>query len=451
MNMEKNIQATPNNDPRQASSHEERKVPGAKGPISLFQQIKEGIEDACYIWTKEMKSTVKDEGVLIFFLLVPFFYPLLYSWAYNNERPNEVTVAIVDMSHSANSRKFIRQYDASPDVKVAYKCNDMNEARKLVRKQAVHGIVYIPSDFDLKINRMEQSTISVYCDMSLMLTYKAIYQTAVAVAQNMGKAVQIALSSNHTDREDEITTQPLAYEEVQIFNPTGGYGSFVIPAVLMLVIQQTLVLGIGLSAGTARENNRYQELVPISRHYNGLFRIVLGKSMCYFMIYAVVAAWLTLIVPRIFSFTSIFQPVELLGFMLPYILACIFFGMVVSCMVRYRENVMLLVVFASVPLLFLSGVSWPQNNIPGYWQGFSWLFPSTFGIRGFVRMNSMGASLHDVQQEYIFLWIQALVYFFATCVVYRYQISHTRKNAMQRIDILREQVLAAKRQKERAK
>ncbi len=449
MNMEKEKQATTSTPTPRASSQDKPKARGAKGPISLFQQIKEGIEDACYIWKKEMKSTVKDEGVLIFFLLVPFFYPLLYSWAYNNERPNEVTVAVVDMSHSGNSRQFIRQYDASPDVKVAYKCNDMNEARELVRRQVVHGIVYIPSDFDTKINRMEQSTISVYCDMSLMLTYKAIYQTAVAVSQEMGKEIQIALSGNHTDREDQITTQPLAYEEVQIFNPTGGYGSFIIPAVLMLIIQQTLVLGIGLSAGTARENNRYQELVPISRHYNGLFRIVIGKSMCYFMIYAVVSAWLTLVVPRIFSFTSIFQPVELLGFMLPFILACIFFGMVVSCMVRYRENVMLLVVFASVPLLFLSGVSWPQNNIPGYWQGFSWLFPSTFGVRGFVRMNSMGASLQDVQQEYFILWIQALVYFFVTCLVYRYQISHTRKNAREKIDLLREQVLAAKRQKEK--
>ena len=448
--MEKNIQASTGDKKDQTSFAGERGRRNKPESKSLLQQIKEGIEDACYIWAKEMKTTFKDEGVLIFFLLVPVFYPLLYSWAYNNEVVREVTVAVVDMSHSSESRKFIHRYDASPDVKVAYKCQDMNEARELVRKQVVHGIVYIPADFDLHLNRLEQSTISVYCDMSLMLTYKAIYQTAVSVTQEMGKEIQIALSGNPTNRENETTVQPLAYEEVQIYNPTGGYGSFIIPAVLMLIIQQTLVLGIGLSAGTARENNRYQELVPISRHYNGLFRIVIGKSMCYFMIFAVITAWLTLIVPRIFSFTTLLQPVELIGLMLPYILASIFFGMVVSCVIRYRENVMLLVVFASVPLLFLSGVSWPQNNIPGYWQGFSWLFPSTFGVRGFVRMNTMGATLHDVRQEYICLWIQVVVYFFVTCAVYRYQIHHTRSNAKQKINDLREQVLAAKRAKEQA-
>ncbi|MBR1463602.1 MAG: ABC transporter permease [Prevotella sp.] len=413
----------------------------------FFRQINEGVHDMCYIWAKEMQNTVKDEGVLIFFILVPLLYPLLYSWAYNNEVVRNVNVVVVDMDNSALSRQFIREYDASPDVNVVFRCNDMNEARDLVQKQIAAGIVYFPADFGKQINRMEQAHVSVYCDMSLMLTYKAIYQTAQAVSSAMNSKIQVALSGNYTEREDEVTVQPLAFDEVQIFNPTGGYGSFIIPAVLMLILQQTLVLGIGLSAGTARENNRYQDLVPISRHYNGLFRIVMGKSLCYFMVYAVMGAYLTMVIPRLFGFISIFRPADLLGLMLPYILACIFFGMFVSCIVRYRENVMLLVVFASIPLLFLSGASWPQSSIPGYWQGFSWLFPSTFGVRGFIRLNSMGATLQDIAPEYRALWEQVIVYFFATCAVYRYQLIHTRRRAMERLDTIKNHAMEVKRKR----
>ncbi len=404
----------------------------------FLKQISEGVHDMCYIWAKEMKYTIRDEGVLIFFILVPLLYPLLYSWAYNNEVVHEVTVAVVDMSNSSASREFIREYDASPDVKVAFKCNDMTEAKDLVQKQVAHGIVYIPAEFSQKINRMQQAHISVYCDMSLMLTYKAIFQTAQAVASKINEKIQIALSGNFTKRDELVATNPLNVESVQIFNPTGGYGSFIIPAVLMLIIQQTLVLGIGLSAGTARENNRYQDLVPISRHYNGTFRIVLGKSLCYFMIYLVISAYLLLVVPKIFSFTSIFHIRPLIGLIVPYLLASIFFGMFVSCIIRYRENVMLLVVFASIPLLFLSGISWPQSNIPGYWQGFSWLFPSTFGVRGFIRLNSMGATLQDIAPEYRALWYQVIAYFLATCAVYRYQIISTRHRATDRIEVIKE-------------
>lgn len=399
----------------------------------MFKRLREGIYDTCYIWVKEMRSVISDEGVLIFFILVPLFYPLLYSWAYNNEVARDVPVAVVDFSNGQTSRKFIRQCDASPDVKVAYRCASLDEAKQLVGHQVVRGIIYIPADFDNRLGRMEQSKISLFCDMSMMLAYKAIYSTAIAVSQDMNAGIQVKLSNNYTDREDAILTKPLDFQEVQMFNTTGGYGNFILPCVLVLIIQQTLLLGIGLSAGTARENNRFKDLVPVSRHYNGIFRIVFGKSLCYFMIYVVMAAYVTLVVPRIFGFISIPQPSDLFALMLPYVLACIFFGMFMSCLVRYRENVILLVVFTSLPFLFLAGISWPETSVPAAWRGIAYLLPSTFGVRGFVRISSMGATLNDVTHEYMMLWIQVLVYFFATCIVYRFQLIQTRRHAVDRI------------------
>lgn len=398
--------------------------------MSIFHNAYESLKDTCFIWKEEMKQVVKDEGVLIFFILVPIVYPLLYSWIYNNETVHEVPVVVVDQSHSSLSRQFIRQCDASPSVKVISHAADMEEAKLLVGKQEAKGIYLIPADFETKIYRMEQAHVSVYCDMSLMLAYKAVFQTAQSVSQEMGAALQTKWSGHYTQREEEIGVQPLAFDEVPIYNPSGGYGSFILPAVLILIIQQTLVLGIGLSAGTARERNRYKNLIPVSRHYHGMFRIVAGKGLAYFMIYAVMTAWLVFVVPALFSFPAIGRWQDLLLLLLPYVLASIFFGMVVSCLIRYRENVMLLVVFLSVPLLFLTGVSWPQTSIPPFWEGVSWLFPSTFGVRGFVRINEMGGTLNDVWPEYHFLWLQTLVYFILACLVYRYQIHLARRNAI---------------------
>jgi ABC-2 type transport system permease protein len=276
---------------------------------------------------------------------------------------------------------------------------------------------------------MQQSVVSVYCDMSLMLTYKAAYQTALAVSQTMNKEIQIQLAGRYTKREEQIQAAPLQCDDVALYNPGGGYGSAILPAVLMLILQQTLVLGIGMAAGTARETNRFSDLVPIQSHYHGTFRIVLGKSMAYFMIYAVMGTWLTVVVPRLFNFPHLAQWYNLLMLMLPYTLACIFFGITVSCLVRYRENVMLLMVFVSIPLLFLSGASWPQSAIPGFWQGISWLFPSTFGVRAYVRLNSMGGSIGDVLFEYHALWLHVLVYFIVACLVYRHHVNFARRHA----------------------
>lgn len=414
---------------------------------SLWQQIREGVADLCYIWWLETKNTVKDEGVLIFFLLVPLAYPLLYSWIYNNEVVRDVPVAIVDNCHSATSREFVRHFDASPDVRAAYWCNSLPEAQRLVGKQAVHGIVYFPDDFERTLRRGGQAHVSVYCDMSLMLTYKAIFQSAQAVSLRMNADIQKPRSRSFTVREEQLSTQPLAFDEQPVFNATGGYGNAILPGVLILILQQTLLLGIGLSAGTARENNRYQDLVPISHRYNGIFKIVLGKSLCYFMIYCVLAAYITLVVPRMFSFTMLARPGDLIALLVPYLLAVIFFGMMLSCLVRYRENVMLLVVFTSVPFLFLTGISWPQSNMSGIWQGIGWLIPSTFGVRGFLRISSMGATLEDILPEYQALWIQTTVYFFATCLVYRYQILSARRHAIAHIQSIQDKINTARNRK----
>lgn len=402
------------------------------------------IVSICYIWWIEMKNTIKDEGVLIFFIIVPLLYPLLYSWIYNNEVVRDVPVVVVDQSHTATSREFIRMFDASPDVKVAYYCNSIPEAESVVGHQKANGILYFPEDFERTINRGEQAHVSIYCDMSLMLAYKAIYQTSLYVSLNIGKERQKEMIGTVTVRDEELRTQPLEVAEEPIFNVTGGYGNAVLPGVLILILQQTLLLGIGLAAGTARENNRYQDLVPISKHHNGILKIVLGKSFCYFMIYCVISAYITLAVPYIFNFTMLAAPVDLIRLLLPYLLSVIFFGMTVSCLVRHRENVMLLVVFTSVPFLFLTGVSWPQSSIPGVWEGIAWLIPSTFGVRGFLRLSSMGGTFADIRTEVLALWLQAIVYFSITCLVYRYQIISARKHAIARASSMKDKIEKAR-------
>jgi ABC-2 type transport system permease protein len=335
------------------------------------------------------------------------------------------------------SREFIRHCDASPDVRIAYHASDMDEAQMLLSRQVVKAIYRIPSDFQTRLNRLDRTMVSVYCDMSLMLTYKAAYQTALMVSQQMNSEILIKMAGNYTKREEQVQSRPLDFDEIPVFNPGGGYGSAILPAVLMLILQQTLVLGIGLSAGTARESNRYQDLVPLQKHYHGTFRIVLGKTLCYLMIYCIMGTWLTVVVPRIFHFPCLAHWDDLLILMLPYTLACIFFGMTVSCIVRYRENVMLLMVFVSIPLLFLSGASWPQNDIPGFWQGISCIFPSTFGIRAYIRLNTMGGTMSDILFEYRILWILTSAYFIVACAVYRFQIIQARQHAMERLEFLK--------------
>ena len=380
------------------------------------------IIDVAKVWMHEYKQIFKDEGTLLFVILVPLLYPVLYSWIYNNEVVKEVPVAVVDCSHSAMAREFVRHCDASSDVKVAYRCNSLEEAKDLVGHQKVYGVIYMPEDFGTRLGRMEQAHVSVYCNMGLMLTYKAIFQTCTAVAADLNSRIQIELSGAYTAREGEITASPINVRDVPMFNNTGGYGNFILPGVLVLVLQQVLLLGIGMAYGTSYEKHGFVRLKPMLERNFGLSRIMVGRTLGFFVLFVMLSAWVLLAIPRIFNFVHIMHRGEFLLFVVPYLLACIFFAITLSFIVRQRENVMLLVVFTSVPFLFMSGVSWPKSNIPEIWQLTSYLFPSTFGIQGFIKLNTMGCLFSDIWPEIKALWMQVIVYGALATLVTRWQV-----------------------------
>ena len=223
------------------------------------------------------------------------------------------------------------------------------------------------------------------------------------------------------EHEDELATEPLAVAEVPIFNATGGYGNAILPGVLILIMQQALLLGIGMAAGTARERNRQGYPTLANTPKVGALTLIMGKALFYFMVFAVMATYLTLAVPKMFRFTALASAGSLAALLLPYLLASIFAAMALSFAVRQREQVMLLVVFTSVPLLFLTGISWPQSNMPWVWELLARLFPSTFAVRGFLRISSMGATLADIRSELMGLWLQAIAYFALAWLMYALQ------------------------------
>ncbi|WP_280745107.1 MULTISPECIES: ABC transporter permease [unclassified Parabacteroides] len=391
--------------------------------------IKEGIQDSFHIWKEELKNVFKDTGVMIFFFLVPLAYPVLYAFIYDNEVVREAKMVVVDQSDSYLSREFTRRVNATPDVQVVAVCSDMAEAKRMLDEKKAYGILLFPSEFSKDLHTGKQTKVSLYSDMSSLLFYKAFLLSATEVSLDLGKELTARNNPASTDELQQIVLNPIPYESVTMFNSQSGFASFLVPAILILVIQQTLILGIGMLGGTARERNRFHSLVPIARHYNGTLRIVFGKSLAYILLYAVVCLWVLAIVPRLFSLPQVGEPWDVLLFILPYLFACIFLSMTLSGFMTTRESPMLVFVFTSLILLFISGVSWPLASVPPFWKAFGYLFPSTPGIQGFIRINSTGATLSEVAAEYRLLWIQAGFYFITACIIYRYQIIRSERLA----------------------
>lgn len=370
------------------------------------------------ICLSELHHILKDQGVVLFVFFVPLLYPLLYAFIYTNETVREVPVAVVDLAGSPLSRQFSRMFDAAPEVKLVASCLSVAEAERLNQRGETYAFVVIPEDFDKTLARGDQAIIGVYADMAGMLYYKSALLAATNVSLEMNKQIKVErFYTGATERQEAIATQPIAYNYVEMFNPQGGFASFLMPAVMMLILQQTLMLGLGMINGGVRE--RCGAPVPPGLRGVSAWEIVCGKTAVFFVIYIVMALYMFTVVTDLFGLPSLGNVWTFLALMVPYILSCCFMGITFSSFVFRREDCILLFVFMSVPLLFMSGISWPGAAIPTFWKWVSYIFPSTFAVNGYVRINSMGASLNQVSTEFYALWGLTLFYFLTAILFYR--------------------------------
>lgn len=368
---------------------------------------------------KTLSSIFTDSGVLLLAVIVPLVYPLLYSFLYTNEVTRDVPVCVVDQSGSAASRQFIRDLDGTPDLKVAAQCADMKEAERMLAEQKAYGIIYFPSDFATNTARMEQSHISAYIDMSFMLYYKAIYMTLTNINLQNNTKIQLKLAQNKTDREDQLQAASIKIEEHTMFNTTGGYGNFLLQAVIVLIIQQTLILGISMRAGWNRQlhdlGGRKRKGASIYMHkktstYDSILKDYWGIFLSYGAVFLVMATYILLITPKIFGFAQRIEFHDYCIFLVPTLFAMLNFAMAISTFFKRREDCMVCVVFSSLPMVFLVGVSWPEAAIPQVWEYVAWFIPSTPAARAFVRLNEMGNSLESVYPYLAALVVQGLFY-----------------------------------------
>ena len=387
---------------------------------NIFSRFLHEIRRVIYIMLDEYRIILKDSGLVVVFLGATLIYPILYSSIYRNETIYDMPIAVIDESRSGESRELVRRLDATPDLRATYQLNNLEEVKEPFYKQKIHGVIHIPKDYSGKIHRNEQATVSIYCDMSSFLYYRAMMLGANLGILETGKDIQIERinAAGITGRSAEISTAPFRYEKNILFNESMGFASFLLPAVLVLVIHQTLFFGITMLTGSLREE-KLAIIDPHFRQKGKYFPVIFGKALTYLTIYIVINAYILLAIPRIFHLPHIGNPWDIIRFFTPFLLSVIFFSMLISVFIRNRETSMIIFPFFSVVLLFLSGISWPQSNMPWFWKIFSMLFPSTFGIQGYFKINTMGAALDQVRFEYIALWIQTAFYFVTTIFAYK--------------------------------
>lgn len=389
---------------------------------SEVKRFRNYISQIFRVFSREFSLIFHDEGVILFFAFLPLAYPVIYSLIYNPELVRDVRTVVVDHDRSAASRELVRRLDATEEVRVTGYAADLNEGKRAMDSHHCYGILEIPEGFGRDIGRGEQANAVLYCEMSLMLRYRGYVMASTNVAMNMGAEIrEEKLNEQIPIITSYVSGDPMPINGVAMGNTQSGFDSFVMLAVVVLILHQCIVLAVGMMGGAAHESPRLIGYNPWNSSPSTICTL-LGKTLSYYMILIFPAIFLLYYVPLIFSFPMAGSIFEILAFISPMVLAAIFLGFCLQGVVRQRESIFLIWVVTSVFFLFLSGITWPRYAMHGIWLWLSDITPATWGVEGFVRMNSNGASLAQCAGCYKMLWLLAGVYFVLAVVIHKYSL-----------------------------
>lgn len=363
---------------------------------------------------KEKELIFKDSAVIeiyiVFVTLVYFFYTFVYS----PEIFTNLPVAYVDNDQTTISHQIRRMLNETESLEIAYDATSLEEGRKLFEEGKVNGVILIPKDFSRQLQLSGgNASIAIYSDASYMLYYDKTLQAVTNALGAFTGELQLkqTMMSGVPMKQAEASSKPFNIIANPLYNLEEGYAIFLIPVVLIIALQTLQLTGMGVLYGTMRENDTFVTNFSMARGRFGYFFMTIGRALPYLVISMLMLLMGILVVFHIFTIPQRGNLFEIIVFLIPVVLSITFLGQSLMNIFRNREDTIMLLTVFSIPALMMGGVSYPIVAFPLWIKVMGFFFPSTIGVKGFLALSQAGASLVEIKEIFIQMWLICGFYF----------------------------------------
>lgn len=348
----------------------------------------------------ELKAVLTNPVVVLTVFGGVIFYSFLYPLPYSQQTPREQPISVVNLDQSQTSFQLERMVDATPNVHVVQRDHTIEHAKQAFINGDITGFLVIPEHFYKDLMLGKSPVLAYAGDASLFLVYGTVVE---GLAQAGGTlAAKAKVSKLLIDGVPlELASQQYSATRLNAkptFNPRMGYVDYVVPAVFVLILQQTLAMASGLVGGTQRQGKGYWSSQSV-------MSVIAVRSFVLTAIYYLLGMFYFGASFSMYGISTLANPFEILTLMLPFFLTSCFIGIFLGALTPRRELVTVVVLISSMPLIFSAGFIWPTEMLPVPMQWFAACFPTQAAISGFLKLNQMGADWSQIRGDWTQLWV----------------------------------------------
>ncbi len=352
------------------------------------------IRNILSVFFRELKLIGEDHSLLLTLLIAPLLYVFFYGSIYSYKVEEKVKLAVVDDDQSSLSRLLMQQINNLQMVDILI-VPSVDRAQHEMYEGVCQGYLYIDKGLEQKVLSLQQGNVVLAVNAGRFLPSSDLIAsvTEICLAVSAGVRMQYFEMKGLTERTSLREAMPVNLDYRPMFNDRSSYGAFLLPGLLMLILQQTLLLG--LAESVAAERMKKTTGSWFSATEGNVFYGIIGKGLFYFFLFSCYALFVLTI-----NFSVLHLPLTgslwaLAFIMVVFLLTLIPMAMWIGSFFKSQLLCLQIMAFSSYPIFLITGYSWPFNMLPVFIQGISSLLPTTPFMRVYISVTQQGGTLMD--------------------------------------------------------
>jgi ABC-2 type transport system permease protein len=382
------------------------------------------------VFRNELKRVIDDHSILLTVIIAPLLYAFFLGSIYYKKDIDQIDFVVVDYDNSMTSRKLTQLLRANPKINVIGYLKNYQEAVEKLYKLEAKGFLVFPDGFEKDLFRLEGSNVALYLNTTRFLPSNDLNKAVNMVMATAGSGVRLKyfVANGKNPQQAMELINPVLADVRPIYNPLNSYGGFLLPGLFFLILQQTLLIGLGESVSRDKEKGILNNLLV---EKGGIANYLFGKTAYYIFLYS---AYIVLFMAVVFPFFEI--PVA--GAIIPsftisllFLLTIMLLAILIGSFVNSQIRIMEILAFTTYPFFLISGYSWPVSAMPEPIQWLSYLVPTTPMLEAMSKLFIMGGGWMDVLGPFRHLLVLFTLMYLS--VLFRLEYLRKRKKAKIRL------------------
>ncbi len=379
---------------------------------------------------KDLMELFRNRLGLVLLIVMPLFMMVMVGFIYpsNGGGLSDMPVALVNEDAGFGnsvlpSQVFLmglQQINDQTHMLVLSNASSMADVKDMVQRGELQGGIIIPSNFSSSIMNGEQGTLIIVTDQSNPQISATIQAALSAVFNEMGtmlaqQNVQM-LSPTINATNSLAVVKPYNVQTEGVVLGTPSYFDFIAPGIMAMTVMMSVMTGLPVAISQEKEIGTMDGMMvaPINR-----LSIILGKTLGQTARGLIQGVIILALAVGLFGVTIQGSILLVFGLLLLGVFAFVGLGIVITSFTKDQETAQMLMMTLMFPMMFLSGVFFPIQQMPWYMQSISQVLPLTYASQALRKVMVLGAGIPAISTELIVLIVFGVVMIAIAVPVFR--------------------------------